>query len=183
MATHLNTVSIGEGYGIVVGLGVAFIIVMVGLTYVQNKFTTLSSFKSEEFNTASRSVKPGLIASGIVSAWTHGGTFLTACTQAYKYGVAGPMWIAGNGCFQILFFAMASIKVKRAANGAHTFPGKPLILSFTLGSSLNKKSYHHVQLANLLSEIVYQRHGKVAHVVFTCYALACNLILGTTLMA
>lgn len=35
----------------------------------QNKYTRFSTKTSEEFNTASRSVKPGLIASGIVSAW------------------------------------------------------------------------------------------------------------------
>jgi Na+/proline symporter len=42
----------------------------MGISWTQNRYTRYSTRQSEEFNTASRSVKPGLIASGIVSAWT-----------------------------------------------------------------------------------------------------------------
>jgi len=38
-------------------------------------------------------VKPGLIASGIVSAWTWAATLLQSSTVAYEYGVAGPFWV------------------------------------------------------------------------------------------
>jgi Na+/proline symporter len=43
---------------------------MMGISHLQNKYTRFNTNTSEEFNTASRSIKPGLIASGIVSAWT-----------------------------------------------------------------------------------------------------------------
>ena len=59
----------------------------------QNRYTRFSTKTSEEFNTASRSVKPGLIASGIVSAWTWAATLLQSSTVAYDYGVAGPFWV------------------------------------------------------------------------------------------
>ena len=49
---------------------------------------------SEEFNTASRSVRPGFIASGIVSAWTWAATLLQSSTVAYEYGIAGPFWVS-----------------------------------------------------------------------------------------
>jgi Na+/proline symporter len=39
---------------------------MWGISWLQNRYTKYNTKKSEEFNTASRSVKPGLIASGIV---------------------------------------------------------------------------------------------------------------------
>lgn len=42
----------------------------MGISHLQNKYTRFNTKTSEEFNTASRSIKPGLIASGIVSAWT-----------------------------------------------------------------------------------------------------------------
>ena len=38
-------------------------------------------------------MKPGLIASGIVSAWTWAATLLQSSTVAYEYGVAGPFWV------------------------------------------------------------------------------------------
>lgn len=60
----------GAGYGIVIGIGGVFALFMLAVTWMQNRYTTFSTRQAEEFNTASRSVKPGLIASGIVSSWT-----------------------------------------------------------------------------------------------------------------
>lgn len=50
---------------------------MLLLTFLQTRYTAYSPGRSDEFNSASRSVKPGLIASGIVSAWTCLLNFLT----------------------------------------------------------------------------------------------------------
>ena len=66
---------------------------MTVIDQAQNRYTRFSTKGSEEFNTASRSVKPGLIASGIVSAWTWAATLLQSSTVAYTYGVAGPFWV------------------------------------------------------------------------------------------
>ena len=60
----------GAGYGIVIGIGGFFAALMLGITYLQNRYTAYSTGQAEEFSTASRSVKPGLIAAGIVSSWT-----------------------------------------------------------------------------------------------------------------
>jgi len=59
----------------------------------QNRYTKYSTKGSEEFNTASRSIKSGLIAAGIVSAWTWAATLLQSSTVAYQYGIAGPFWV------------------------------------------------------------------------------------------
>ena len=59
----------GAGYGIVIGIGGVFALFMLGITWMQNRYTSFSTKQSEEFNTASRSIKPGLIAAGIVSSW------------------------------------------------------------------------------------------------------------------
>ncbi len=50
------------------GIGLFFSVFMLGLTAIQARYTPFSPKNSEEFSSASRSVKPGLIASGIVSA-------------------------------------------------------------------------------------------------------------------
>ena len=62
---------------------------MMGLSWIQNRYSRFDTKSSEEFNTASRSVKPGLIAAGIVSAWTWAATLLQSATVGYRYGVAG----------------------------------------------------------------------------------------------
>ncbi|KAK5004319.1 hypothetical protein LTR28_009068 [Elasticomyces elasticus] len=46
---------------------------------MQNRYTSFSTHQAEEFNTASRSVKPGLIAAGIVVAAISGMNVYAAC--------------------------------------------------------------------------------------------------------
>ena len=80
------------GYGVVVGVGFFFAAAMMVISTLQNRYTAYSTKTNEEFNTASRSVKPGLIAAGIVSAWTWAATLLQSSTVAFNYGLAGPFW-------------------------------------------------------------------------------------------
>lgn len=110
MSSSAQILPVSVGYGVVVGVGFFFAFVsplpyhaydsstnvydkvMMGISHLQNKYTRFDTKTSEEFNTASRSIKPGLIASGIVSAWTWAATLLQSSTVAYQYGVAGPFW-------------------------------------------------------------------------------------------
>ncbi|KAF3767301.1 hypothetical protein M406DRAFT_39720 [Cryphonectria parasitica EP155] len=143
----------GVGYGIVVGIGAFFALLMLLITYLQNRYTSYSTKQSEEFNTASRSVKPGLIAAGIVSSWTWSSTLLTSSTFAYSYGIGGPMWYAAMGSSQILLFALIAIKIKTQAPGAHTFP-----------------------------EIILAHHGRANHLTYLFFAWATNLLVGSCLV-
>ncbi len=63
------------GYGVVVGLGLAFALGMILTTWIlkryQNEVQT-----SEMFSTAGRTVKSGLVASAVVSSWTWAATLL-----------------------------------------------------------------------------------------------------------
>lgn len=59
----------------------------------------LQAANLEEFISASSSVKPGLIASGIVSAWTWAATLLQSSAVAYKFGIAGPWWYAAGATY------------------------------------------------------------------------------------
>lgn len=148
-----TTLPQGAGYGVVIGVGFFFAFVMMGISYLQNRYTRFSTKQSEEFNTASRSVKPGLIASGIVSAWTWAATLLQSSTVAYTYGVAGPFWYAAGATVQILMFSILACKVKQNAPRCHTF-----------------------------LEIIYTRYGRLAHVIFVFFALVTNILVGSQLL-
>jgi hypothetical protein len=80
LCSILFTTSANKNAGVVVGIGFFFAFLMMGISWLQNRYTMYSTKQSEEFNTASRSVKPGLIASGIVSAWTWAATLLQSST-------------------------------------------------------------------------------------------------------
>ncbi|CAK7212072.1 urea permease [Sporothrix bragantina] len=150
---ELQVLGPGVGYGILAGIGAVFTLIMIATTQFQNRYSQFSSKQSEEFNTASRSVKPGLIVAGIVSSWTWSATLLTSSTFAYAYGISGPMWYAALGSSQVLLFSMLSLMVKRDLPGAHTFP-----------------------------EIVLARHGPVAHAIYMVFGWATNMFVGATLV-
>ncbi|KAG1821419.1 Na+/solute symporter [Suillus variegatus] len=141
------------GYGVVVGVGFFFAGVMFILTTLQRKFFKFSPASSEEFTSASRSVKPGLICCGIVSAWTWSATLLQSSTVAYTFGVSGPWWYGVGGTIQVAMFGMVASKVKQNANGAHTF-----------------------------LEIVKTRFGTSAHILFTFYGFLCILLVCGSLL-
>ncbi|WVO25148.1 uncharacterized protein IAS62_006537 [Cryptococcus decagattii] len=143
----------GAGYGVVIGMGLFFSLLMVGIAKLQTRYTSHKTSSAEEFNSASRSVPPGLIAAGIVSAWTWAATLLQSSATAYKFGISGPWWYASGAAIQVLLFAMISSKLKQHAPFCHTY-----------------------------LEIIKARWGRVAHLVFLFFALATNIIVSTMLI-
>ncbi|KAG6859950.1 hypothetical protein C0995_001386 [Termitomyces sp. Mi166 len=139
------------GYG--VGIGLFFSALMLCLTAIQSRYTPYNPSNSEEFSSASRSVKPGLIASGIVSAWTWAATLLQSSAVAYKYGISGPWWYGAGAMIQVLLFAQIAAKLKLNAPNAHTW-----------------------------LEIVGKRWGTLAHGVFLFFGLATNIIVSSMLI-
>ncbi|KAJ7785237.1 solute symporter family transporter, partial [Mycena maculata] len=112
----------GVGYGIVLGMGLGFAVLMLAITKLTTRYSEHSaSTSSEEYTSASRSLKPGLIASGIVSAATWAATLLQASTVCLVYGLSGPWWYAAGSSTQIMAFAQNAIQLKLNAPGAHTF--------------------------------------------------------------
>ncbi|KIM24913.1 hypothetical protein M408DRAFT_228455 [Serendipita vermifera MAFF 305830] len=142
----------GAGYGVVCGIGLFFSVFMLGLTWIQARYTAFKPSNSEEFTSASRSVKPGLIASGIVSAWTWAATLLQSSAVAYKYGISGPWWYGSGATIQVLLFAQLAAKLKLNAPNAHTF-----------------------------LEIIGERWGTVAHLIFLFFGLATNIVVSSML--
>ncbi|PPQ69730.1 hypothetical protein CVT24_001316 [Panaeolus cyanescens] len=149
----------GAGYGVVVGIGLFFSAFMIGITAIQARYTAFSPKNSEEFTSASRSIKPGLIASGIVSAWTWAATLLQSSAVAYKFGISGPWWYGAGATVQILLFAMCVFTSQLAAKLKLNAP------------------YAHTWL-----EIVGARWGRVAHLIFMFFGLATNIIVSSMLI-
>lgn len=59
----------GVGYGVIIGLGAFFAIVVIGLAQSMQKYSGLAHQTSTEYAIASRSLGIGLTAAGAVSAW------------------------------------------------------------------------------------------------------------------
>ncbi|KAG9009360.1 hypothetical protein FRB94_012177 [Tulasnella sp. JGI-2019a] len=153
MSSNASTVlPQGAGYGVVIGIGLFFSGIMLGLTFIQKRYTAFSPSNAEEFTSASRSVKPGLIAAGIVSAWTWAATLLQSSAVAYRYGISGPYWYAAGATVQVLLFAQLAAKLKLNAPNAHTF-----------------------------LEIIDVRFGRVGHAVFLFFALSTNFLVSSML--
>ncbi|KAJ5746637.1 hypothetical protein N7520_011819 [Penicillium odoratum] len=142
----------GFGYGIILGLGFAFALLMIFITWAlkryQNEVQT-----SEMFSTAGRSVKSGLVAAAVVSSWTWAATLLQSSSVAYKYGVSGPFFYASGATVQILLFATVAIELKRRAPNAHTF-----------------------------LEVIRARYGTTVHIVFIVFCLMTNILVTAMLL-
>ncbi len=148
----VGVLSEGLGYFILLGVGLVMALAVILLVRVETKWLgTKKTF--EWFSTAGRSVKVGLIASSVVSAWTWAATLLQSSTVAYQFGVSGPFWYAAGASIQVVLFAILATELKRKAPSSHTFP-----------------------------EIVYARFGKASHKVFLFFALMTNTIVTAMLV-
>lgn len=146
-------VSQGVGYGIIVGVGLAFAVGMILVTAALRRYHK-ERVDAAEFATAGRSVNSGLIASAVVSSWTWAATLLVSTTQAYDNGVFGPISYASGAAVQIVLFATIAIELKRKAPGVYTY-----------------------------LEVVKARFGKLAHAIYMFYAVATNVLVMAMLIA
>jgi SSS family transporter len=142
----------GIGYLILLGAGLIMALAVTSLVRAETKWLgTKKTF--EWFSTAGRSVKTGLIASSVVSAWTWAATLLQSSTVAYQFGISGPFWYAAGASIQVVLFAILALELKRKVPSSHTFP-----------------------------EIIYARFGKHSHKVFLFFALMTNTIVTAMLV-
>ena len=140
------------GWAIVVGLGMVFAVIITVEVKIEEKYLGVSQ-TSEMFNTAGRTIKTGLTAAAIVSAWTWAATLLQSSTVAYQYGISGPFWYAAGASIQVLLFGILAIELKRKAPNAHTF-----------------------------LEIIRARYGNGSHKIFLVFALMTNMIVTAMLL-
>ncbi|EPQ30416.1 uncharacterized protein PFL1_01942 [Pseudozyma flocculosa PF-1] len=142
----------GVGYGVVIGLGALFAIVVVGISRSLTRFAGLSK-DAEEFSVARRSLGTGLTAAAVISSWTWSTTLLSSVSTAYNYGVAGAMLYASGNCTQIVLFSTLAIQLKRRAPSVHTY-----------------------------LELVRLRFGLLPHLTYIFFALATNILVCSSVL-
>nr|MCP8719620.1 sodium:solute symporter family protein [Asgard group archaeon] len=153
MSDHIAPLPQGAGYAVVVGLGFVFAIGMVGTTYALKRYNK-EIMTAEEFATAGRSVKTGLIASAVVSSWTWSATLLTSTSQVFRNGIAGSIFYGAGATAQITLFACLAIKARERAPAAHTY-----------------------------LEIVKGRYGTITHCVYIFWGFCTNILVTVMLLA
>ncbi|KAL3229185.1 Urea active transporter [Nakaseomyces bracarensis] len=141
----------GAGYAIVLGLGSVFAIGMILTTYVLRRYQR-EIITAEEFTTAGRTVKTGLVAAAVVSSWIWCSTLLTSASKQLDGMLGGYSYSAG-ACFQIVAFAILAIKTKQKAPNAHTY-----------------------------LELVRKRYGTIGHCCYLFYAFATNILVTAMLL-
>ncbi|KAF7326735.1 hypothetical protein MVEN_02592400 [Mycena venus] len=160
------------GYGIVLGMGLGFAVLMLGITKLTTRYSEHSaSESSEEYTSASRSLKPGLIASGIVSAATWAATLLQASTVCLVYGLSGPWWYAAGSSTQIMAFAQNAIQLKASVPF--------FILSQGLTSCESSTPPVHTLFSKSLGS---ERWGTLCHLSFMFFGLGTNIVLTSQLI-
>ncbi|KAK6084035.1 urea active transporter [Seiridium cupressi] len=133
-------------YGLLIGLGILFCVVILAAIKVQKAYLSEDSGTSEMFMVANRSVGTGLTASAVFSSWMWINETVLAAAMCYRYGLAVPMWWGSGLCFQIALMAALGVLAKIRVPYAHT--------------SL---------------EIIRMRYGKIGHIVFIVLNLVNNV--------
>lgn len=86
------------GWAVIVGFGAFFAVFTLVLVWFDIKFAG-HKIVSENFQTAGRAIKTGLISVDVVSHWTWSITLLQSSTVAYSWGIAGGTEISYlSGC-------------------------------------------------------------------------------------
>ncbi|TKY85744.1 hypothetical protein EX895_005284 [Sporisorium graminicola] len=142
----------GVGYGVVIGLGALFAIVVVGVSRSLVRYAGIGK-DAEEFSVARRSLGSGLTAAAVISSWTWSVTLLSSVSTAYNYGVAGAMLYASGNCTQIVLFSTLAIQLKRRAPSVHTY-----------------------------LELVRIRFGTLPHLTYIFFALANNILVCSSVL-
>lgn len=159
----------GVGYGVVVGVGVAFAIGkttinlrstnhlhmlgMVIVTRLLKKNFGEDNATTETFMVANRSVGTGLTASAVISSWLYSTALLGAPYLTYSFGIALPLWWANGQSVMICMFAWLAIEAKRRVPNAHT-----------------------------LLELIRARYGTVAHLIWIVFCLINNLLTFSSML-
>lgn len=137
----------GAGYGVLVGLGAGYAILMLLCTYWLKKFNGENNKSIETFAVAGRRVGTGLTTTAVLASWLWPNALLGATVTTWNFGFAGAYWF-GAGCIvQIAFFALAAVQSKRRTPTALT-----------------------------VLQVVRLRYGALAHILYAILALANNLI-------
>lgn len=87
----LQLISQGTAYGVLIGLGVLFCVVILGAVRVQKAYLSEDSGTSEMFMVANRSVGTGLTASAVFSSWMWINETVSCAAMCYRYGLAVPL--------------------------------------------------------------------------------------------
>jgi SSS family transporter len=140
------------GYLLLFGFSAVFAVAVTVMVRAERKYLGIDE-TSEWFSTAGRSIKTGLIAAAVTSAWTWPAGIMVSATIAFKFGVSGPLWYAAGAAIQVLLFGIMAIELKRKAPNAHTY-----------------------------LELIKVRYGKNAHRVFLTFALMANMIVTAMLL-
>ncbi|XHG02661.1 hypothetical protein AWENTII_006004 [Aspergillus wentii] len=153
MAENLVPLSQGAGYGVVVGIGLAFGVGMVLVNRFLERFMSERSDHTEMFMVANRSVGTGLTASAVISSWMWATAIIWTVAQGYLYGIAAPFWYAAGCSIQIALMTVLAIHAKVKVPNGHT-----------------------------VLEIVRLRYGTSAHLVYIFLCFVTNLLSVTSMI-
>ncbi|OJI96223.1 hypothetical protein ASPVEDRAFT_78001 [Aspergillus versicolor CBS 583.65] len=143
----------GAGYGVVVGLGVAFALGMVWVTKMLKKTFNEDASSTETFMVANRTIGTGLTSCAVISSWLYSSALLGATLLTYNYGLALGVWWGASASTMITLMAYLAIQAKRRAPNAHT-----------------------------LLEIIKVRYGKSAHQLWIFLCLLNNTFVFTSMV-
>jgi Na+/proline symporter len=100
-------------------LALAFIAVVALWRY---RFGRRPHLFAEQFLTAGRDMRTGVVTASLLSLWLWPMTFVSSAVLGRHFGISGPFWFAVFGAAQILLMTALITSFRSQAGGARTLP-------------------------------------------------------------
>lgn len=110
----------GAGYGILVGVGALFAVMIVGVTRLSHRYLNENENSTENFMVAGRKVGVGLTSSAVLSSWMWATVLIWSAQMVYSYGICAAYLYAASSSVQIAVLAVVAAESKKKIPNAHT---------------------------------------------------------------
>jgi SSS family transporter len=147
VASAVQMLDQGVGYGILVGVGAFFAVMILAIVKISHRHLNENEKSTEMFMVAGRKVGVGLTSSAVLSSWMWATVLIWSAQMVYSYGICAAYLYAATSSVQIAILSVIAAESKKKIPNAHT--------------SL---------------EIIKLRYGTATHILYIFMSLVNNLL-------
>ena len=147
MSSQIKILDQGAGYGILVGGGAFFAVMILTVVRLTHRYLHEDENSTENFMVAGRRVGVGLTSCAVLSSWLWATEMILSAQMVYSYGICAGYLYAATLSVQIAVLSVVGAESKKKIPNAHT--------------SL---------------EVIKLRYGTATHVLYIFLSLVTNII-------
>src|SRR5690242_13833862 len=106
VASAVQMLDQGVGYGILVGVGAFFAVMILAIVKISHRHVNENEKSKEMFMVAGRKVGVGLTSSAVLSSWMWATVLIWSAQMVYSYGICAAYLYAATSSVQIAILSV-----------------------------------------------------------------------------